>query len=51
MRVERPEHRQRVDALDEVVAGRLAELLVGGDDVEHVVDDLERHAVRLAERR
>ena len=46
--VERPQHRQRVDALDQVVAGGLAELLVGGDDVEHVVDDLERHAVAVA---
>ena len=43
------DHREVVDALDEVVAGRLAELLVGGDDVEHVVDDLERHAVAPAE--
>ena len=39
------EHREVVDALRDVVAGRLAELLVGGDDVEHVVDDLERHPV------
>ena len=31
------------------MAGRLAQLLVGGDDVEDVVDDLERHAVGPAE--
>ena len=42
---ERVQHRQVVDALGDVVAGRLAELLVGGDDVEDVVDDLEGHAV------
>jgi hypothetical protein len=33
------------------VARGLAELLVGGDDVEHVVHDLERHAVEPAELR
>ena len=43
------EHGQVVDALDDVVAGRLAELRVGGDHVEHVVDDLERHAVAKPE--
>ena len=48
--LEGPQDRQRVHALDQVVAGRLAELLVGGDEVEHVVDDLEGHAVRGAER-
>ena len=37
-------HRQGVGALDEVVAGGLAQLLVGGGHVEQVVDDLERHA-------
>ena len=39
------QHRQVVDALGDVVAGGLAELLVGGDHVEDVVDDLEGHAV------
>ena len=39
---------QRVDALDQVVAGGLAQLLVGGDQVEDVVDDLEDHAERVA---
>ena len=46
---QRAQHRQVVDALGHVVAGRLAQLLVGGDHVEHVVDDLERHAVVQAE--
>ena len=40
---------QGVDALDEIVARRLPDLFVGGDDVEDVVDDLERHAVGGAE--
>ncbi len=43
------DHRQRVDALDQVVPGRLAELFVGGDDIEDVVDNLEGHAVMLPE--
>ena len=42
---ERVQRRQVVDAFDEIVARRLAELLVGGDDVEDVIDDLECHAV------
>ena len=50
-RRERVDDRQRVDALDDVVAGRLAERLVGAGDVEHVVDDLEAHAEVEAERR
>jgi hypothetical protein len=44
----RAQHGQRVHALDHVVAGRLAQLLVGGRDVEQVVGDLEHHAERLA---
>ena len=43
------DHGKRVDALEEVVAGRLSEFFVGGDDVEDVVDDLEGHAVGEAE--
>ena len=42
---------QRVDALEEVVAGGLAERLVGAGEVEHVVDDLEAHPEVLAEAR
>ena len=42
--LQRAQHRQGVHALDHVVAGRLAELVVGGGDVEDVVDDLEHHA-------
>lgn len=42
------QHRQRVHALDHVVTGRLAQLLVGGRDVEQVVGDLEHHAERFA---
>ena len=38
------EHRQCVDALEEVVAGRLAELGLARGEVEDVVDDLERGA-------
>ena len=45
---QRPQDGQRVDALDEVVAGRLAELLGGVGDVEDVVDDLEHHPERVA---
>src|SRR3546814_19725008 len=44
-----PDHREVVDALGDVVAGGLAQLLVGGDHVEDVVDHLERHAVAPAE--
>ena len=44
------DHRQGVDALDQVVARRLAELLVGGGEVEDVVDDLEAHPEVVAER-
>ena len=47
-RLQRTDDREVVDALDEVVASRLAELLVGRHDVEHVVDDLERHPVAQA---
>ena len=47
---ERSLHGERVDALSEVLAGRLAELRLCGDDVEDVVADLEDHAERLAER-
>ena len=43
------DHGKRVDALEEVVAGRLSEFFVGGDDVEDVVDDLEGHAVGESE--
>ncbi len=42
-------HRKRVDALGEVLPGRLAELALGGDDVEDVVADLKDHAEGLAE--
>ena len=49
--LERVQHRQVVDALGDVVAGGLAELLVGGDHVEDVVDDLEGHAVVPPEAR
>src|SRR5690606_179072 len=49
LEAERPQDRQGVDPLDEVVARRLPEDLLGGDDVEHVVDDLEGHAIGLAE--
>ena len=42
---ERVEHGQRVHALFHVVSRGLAELLVGGGEIEHVVDDLEDHAV------
>src|SRR6056297_3136960 len=45
---QRAQHRQGVDPLDDVVAGRLAELLVGGGDVQDVVDDLEHGAVGVA---
>ena len=38
------ERRQRVDALGEVLAGRLLQLAVGGGDVQDVVADLEDHA-------
>ena len=38
------EHRQGVDALEEVVPGRLAELGFARGEVEDVVDDLERGA-------
>ena len=44
-RRERSDHGQRVDALDQVVAGGLAELARRWRDVEDVVDDLEGHAV------
>jgi hypothetical protein len=46
--VESPQHRQGVDAFDEIVACGLAELRLGGDDVEHVVHDLECDPVGLA---
>ena len=46
---QRPDDRQGVDALDQVVAGRLAELRLRGRQVEHVVDDLEDHAEGVAE--
>ena len=48
-RGQRPDDRQGVDALDQVVAGRLAELRLRGGQVEHVVDDLEDHAEGVAE--
>ncbi len=38
----------KTDAVDHVVARRLAELRVGRGDVEDVVDDLEHHRVRVA---
>ena len=42
--VEGEQDGQGVDPLGQVLAGRLAELLVGGDDVEDVVAQLEEHA-------
>ena len=45
----RVDDRQRVDALEEVLAGGLAERVVGRGEVEHVVDDLEAHAEVVAE--
>ena len=45
------EDRQRVHALGQVVAGRLAHVVVVGDEVEDVVDHLEGHAVEASERR
>ena len=45
---QRAQHGQRVDAFDHVVPRRLAELFVGGGDVEDVVDDLEHGAVGVA---
>ena len=47
--VEGTQNGEGVHPLDEVVARGLAELLVGCDHVENVVDDLECHAVRVAE--
>ena len=44
-----PDDRQRVHALAQIVARGLAEFLVGSHQVEHVIDDLECHAVREAE--
>src|SRR5581483_8013535 len=41
--VERPQHRQGKRALAQVAANRLAQLLLGPDEVEDVVGDLERH--------
>ena len=46
---ERADHRQGVGALDEIVTGRLAQLLVGCGDIEQIVHDLERHAEAGAE--
>ena len=46
---ERVDHRQRVHALEDVVAGRLAEHVLARGHVEHVVDDLEAHAEVVAE--
>ena len=43
------EHRQGVDALGQVLAGGLAQLLLGGDHVEDVVAQLEEHAEAAAE--
>ena len=43
--------RQGVDALGQVLAGRLAELLLARDDVEDVVADLEDDPEALAEAR
>ena len=47
--VQGEQDRQGVDPLGQVLARRLAELLVGGDDVEDVVAELEDHAEALAE--
>ena len=47
---EGPQDRQRVGALDHVVAAGLAEVVVAGHDVEQVVDDLEGDAVGPPER-
>ncbi len=41
--------RQRVDALGQVLAGRLLQLAVAGGDVEDVVADLEDHAEAVPE--
>ena len=48
---ERPLHGKGVDALGQVLAGRLAQLGLGGDDVENVVADLKDHAEGLPEGR
>ncbi len=45
------DHGQRVDALEQVLAGVLAERIVGRREVEHVVDDLEAHAEVTTEAR
>src|SRR4051794_33941329 len=42
---------QRVDALEQILARVLAERVVGGREVEHVVDDLEAHAEMTTEAR
>ena len=43
------EQGQGVDTIPQVRAGRLAEVLLGGGQVEQVVGDLERHAEGGAE--
>ena len=45
---QRPQHRQRVGAFDQVVAGRLAQALVVADQVADVVPDLKCHAEGVA---
>ncbi len=47
--VEGHDHRQREHALEQIVAGRLTQLLLGCGEVEDVVDDLERETVGFAE--
>ena len=47
---QRQEHGQRVDPLRQVLTGGLAQLVVGGDDVEDVVAQLEEHAEAASER-
>ena len=49
--LEREKHRQGVDALGEILAGGLAEVLLGPDHVEDVVADLEDHPECLSEPR
>ena len=48
---QRQQHRQRVDALGQVLTGRLSQLGLGAHDVEDVVADLEDHAEVPAEQR
>src|SRR6185437_5289223 len=47
--VEGEEDREGVDAFGQVLAGRLAEVVVAGDDIPDVVTELEHHPERVAE--